>query len=95
MEVLPFNWSMDGKWLFVNLMHFGKNTRRTVALPYRSDVPSETLWPKGLRFEEDVAANPGAKVINAAVTFPAADAAAYLFWRASTQSNLYRVRIPN
>lgn len=50
---------------------------------------------KGLRLEKDVVANPGAKVINASNTFPASDPAAYLSWRGSTQSNLYRVRIPD
>jgi hypothetical protein len=94
LEVLPFNWSLDGKRLFVNLIHFGKNTRRTVVLPYQSDLPPEVLWPRGLRLEENIAANPGSKVIDAALTFPASDPA-YLFWRASMQSNLYRVRIPN
>jgi len=36
-------------------------------------------------------------VINAQNTFPASgsDAAAYLSYRGSTQSNLYRVRIPD
>jgi hypothetical protein len=80
----------------VNLVHFGEGTTRTVVLPYKSDVAAATLWPKGLRLEKDVIANPGAKVINAAYTFPASDAAAaYLSWRGSTQSNLYRVRIPD
>jgi hypothetical protein len=81
--------------MFVNLTHFGQGTPRTVVLPYRSDVSPAALWPKGLRLEKDGMANPGAKVINAQNTFPASDAAAYLSWRGSTQSNLYRVRIPD
>ena len=90
----PFAWSTDGKRLFVNLVYFGKSTQRTVVLPYRSSASPETLWPKGLQVEKDIAANPGAEVINAGRTSPASDAAAYLSWRNSTQSNLYRVRIP-
>jgi len=89
----PFAWSTDGKRLFVNLVYFGKNTQRTVVLPYRSGASPETLWPKGLQVEKEITANPGSKVINAARTSPAADAA-YVYWRSSTQSNLYRVRIP-
>ena len=89
----PFAWSTDGKRLFVNLVYFGKSTQRTVVLPYRSGASPETLWPKGLQVEKDIAANPGAKVINAARTSPASDAA-YVYSRSSTQSNLYRVRIP-
>ncbi len=89
------NWSLDGKFLFVTLQYFGLRTQRTVVLPYRSDVPLESLWPKGLKTETDVPANPGAKVINEANAFPSSDSSAYLFWRRTTQSNLYRIPIPN
>jgi DNA-binding winged helix-turn-helix (wHTH) protein/Tol biopolymer transport system component len=91
----PFAWTMDGKWLFVNLIYFGKTTQRTVVLPYRPDGLPQTLWPRGLRRENDIVENPGAKVINAGPTSPASDAGAYLFSRNSTQSNLYRIRLPN
>ena len=91
----PFAWSADGTRLFVNLVHFGLGTPRTVVLPYKSDLSPAALWPKGLRLEKDVTANPGAKVVNAPYTFPASDAVAYLSWRAATQTNLYRVRIPD
>jgi hypothetical protein len=90
----PFSWSTDGNWLYVNLTHFGNSTQRAVVLPYRSDASAERLWPRGLRLEKDVIANPGAKVIDAGYTFPASGAETYLAWRGSTQSNLYRVRIP-
>ena len=90
-----FTWSLDGKWLFVNLVHFGMNTPKTVALPYRFDASPDTMWPKGLRLEKDITANPGAIVIDAALTFPASGAETYLSLRTSTQSNLYRVRIPD
>ena len=91
----PITWSMDGKSVFVSLQFFGLGTEKTVVLPYRSGVPLATLWPKGLRYEQDVAANPGATVINEANVFPAASASAHLSWRRTTQSNLYRVRLPD
>jgi hypothetical protein len=90
----PFSWSTDGKWVFVKLTHFGRSTQRTVVLPYRSDASADVLWPHGLRLENDVIANPGAKVIDAGHTFPAYGPETYLSWRSSTQSNLYRIRIP-
>jgi DNA-binding winged helix-turn-helix (wHTH) protein/Tol biopolymer transport system component len=93
--VPPFAWDTQGTRLFVNLVHFGQGTPRTVSLPYKSDVSPAALWPKGLRLEKDVMANPGARVINAQNTFPASGATAYLSWRGATQSNLYRVRIPD
>ena len=90
----PITWSLDGKSVFVRLQYFGMGTAKTVVLPYRSGVPLATLWPKGLRSEQDVAANPGATVINEANVFPAASASAHLSWRRTTQSNLYRVPLP-
>jgi len=90
-----FNWSMDGKSVFVSLQYFGLGTEKTVVLPYRSGVSLAALWPKGLRSEQDVAANPGATVINEGNVFPAASASAHLSWRRTTQSNLYRVRLPD
>jgi Tol biopolymer transport system component len=91
----PITWSMDGKSVFVSLQYFGLGTAKTVVLPYRSGVPLAALWPKGLRREQDVAANPGATVINEANVFPAASASTRLSWRRTTQSNLYRVRLPD
>jgi hypothetical protein len=86
---------MDSASLFVGLQYFGQNTAKTVVLPYRSGVPLERLWPAGLQSENDVAANPGAKTINEGQAFPASGSSTYLFWRRATQSNLYRVALPN
>jgi len=91
----PINWSMDGKSVFVRLRYFGMGTPKTVVLPYRSGVPLAVQWPKGVRYERDVAANPGATIINEANVFPAASASAHLSWSRTTQSNLYRVRLPD
>jgi hypothetical protein len=90
-----YNWSRDGRSMFVGLQYFGQNTAKTVVLPYRSDTPLEVLWPAGLQSESDVAANPGAKTINEANAFPASTASAYLFWRRVTQSNLYQIPLPD
>jgi hypothetical protein len=81
--------------VFVGLQHFGLGTAKTVVLPYRSRVALKTLWPKGPDTEADVAANPGAKVIDEANVFPASSASSYLSWRRRTQSNLYRIRLPD
>jgi len=89
------SWSQDGKYAFVSLKSFGLRTNRTVVLPYRSGVPLETLWPKGLKTEKDVPANPGARVISEGDVFAAGNADAYLFWKRTTLSNLYRIPLPN
>jgi Tol biopolymer transport system component len=90
-----FSWSMDGKFVFVALKYYGLHTLRTVVLPYRSNRPLQSLWPHGLTTEKDVAANPGAKLINEADAFPRSGSPAYFVWRRSTQSNLYRIPIPD
>jgi serine/threonine protein kinase len=91
----PIGWSPDGKSVFVGLQQYGLGTAKTVVLPYRSGVALKTLWPKGLDTEDHVAANPGAKVIDEANVFPASSASSYLSWRRGTQSNLYRIRLPD
>jgi len=88
------NWSHDGRLLFVGLQYFGMRSQRTVALPYRADVPLERLWPHGLTTAEGVAINPGATVIAEANAFPASTSSSYLSWKRATQSNLYRLPIP-
>jgi hypothetical protein len=79
----------------VALKFYGLHTQRSVELPYRSDRPLESLWPKGLKTEQDVAANPGAKLINEGDAFPRSGSTAYFVWKRATQSNLYRIPIPN
>ncbi|MFN8058154.1 MAG: protein kinase [Vicinamibacterales bacterium] len=91
----PITWSPDGTSVFVSLQYFGRGTAKTVVLPYQSNTPLAELWPKGLRDESDVLANPGATVIDEANVFPAASSSAHLSWRRTTQSNLYRVRLPD
>lgn len=88
-----FNWSADGTSFIVALQYYGLRTKRTVVLPYRTGVALDQLWPKGLRQESDVAANPGATVINEPDIFPV-NASSYLVWRRSTQSNLYSLTLP-
>jgi hypothetical protein len=71
---VPFHWSVDGMQLLVNSFFLDSDARSVaVVLPYRSDVPIEKLWPAGLRSVEDLQTNRGAKMIDAANIFPAAD----------------------
>jgi Tol biopolymer transport system component len=89
------NWGIDGKQIFVSMNYFGTRTNSSVALPYRSGVPLETLWPKGLKTEKDIPTNPGAKVMDEADTFPTLSSSSYLFWKKTTLSNLYRLPLSN
>jgi serine/threonine protein kinase/WD40 repeat protein len=89
------SWSIDGKQVFVSLAFFGERTNRSVALPYRSDASLDILWSKGLKTEQDIAANPGAKVMIEADAFPTLNNSSYLFWKKTTLSNLYRIPLPD
>lgn len=95
MQAPLLNWSMDGKSIFVGLQYFGVRTQRTVVLPYRSDDSPGQLWPRGLKTEASLTSNPGARIIADPNAFPTSSASTYLMWRNSTQSNLYRMRLPN
>jgi len=87
------SWSPDGESLYIALQYFGLRTPHTVVLPYRSDVPLERQYPKGLTMEKEIPRNPGARVIDQANVF-SATGSAYLVWRLATQSNLYQISIP-
>jgi Tol biopolymer transport system component len=89
-----YNWSPDGKSLFVALQSFPLGTAKTVVLPYRSGVPFDVQWPRGFKSEDDVVGNPGARVINESNVFPASKPGEYLRWTRSTQSNLYQIALP-
>jgi hypothetical protein len=90
---MPFHWTHDGSQLVVNLTFLDGESRRVVFLPYRSDAPLTTLWPAGLGTAAAVQANPGARMIDAASIFPAAEPTTYLTWLPLFQSNLYRIRL--
>ena len=87
-------WSHDGKLLSLSLQYFGLRTPRTVFLPYRSDLPLDRQYPKGMTTEGELVKNPGAKVINEGNVFPAGGSD-YLVWKLATQSNLYQVSLPH
>ena len=92
--MLPFIWSLDGSRLLVDAGFLGGDPSKAVVLPYRSGTPLDRLWPSGLRTYADVIANPGARTIADRNVFPGASEQAFLTWRPSFQSNLYRVRLP-
>ncbi len=89
-----FEWSTDGKYLFVSLQYFGLHSKNTAVLPYRSGLPFGEFWPKGLVSEKDFANMPGAKTIPEPNAFPALELPKYLSWKMTTQSNLYRIPLP-
>ena len=57
-------------------------------------VPFDVQWPRGFKSEDDVVANPGARVINEGNVFPASKPGEHMRWTRSTQSNLYQIALP-
>ena len=89
-----FDWSTDGKYLFVSLQYFGLHSKSTAVLPYRSGLPFEKFWPKSFKSERDFAALAGVRIIPEPNAFPGLELPKYVFWKVRTQSNLYRIPIP-
>jgi serine/threonine protein kinase/Tol biopolymer transport system component len=88
------DWSTDGRYLFVSLQYFGLHSKNTVVLPYRSGLPFGKFWPKGLTSERDFAALAGVRIIPEPNAFPGLELPKYVFWKMTTQSNLYRIPLP-
>jgi eukaryotic-like serine/threonine-protein kinase len=89
-----FNWSVDGKYLYISLQYFGRHSRKSLVLPWRPGRSIEKLWPRGFT-EKDFAALPGVEIIPEQNVFPGPEPSKYLFWKLTTQSNLYRIPVPN
>ena len=90
-----FNWSVDGKYLYISLQYFGRHSRKSLVLPWRPGRSIEKLRSRGFASENDFAALPGASIVPEQNVFPGPEPSKYLFWKLTTQSNLYRVPVPN
>ena len=89
-----FDWSADGKYLFVSLQYFGLHSKDTAVLPYHSGMPFGKFWPKGLKSEKDFAALSGVRIIPESNAFPGLEPPTYVSWKMTTQSNVYRILLP-
>lgn len=90
-----FNWSVDGKYLYISLQYFGRHSRKSLVLPWRPGRSIEKLRSRHFASENDFAALLGASIVPEQNVFPGPDPSKYLFWKLTTQSNLYRVPVPN
>ena len=86
-------WSRDTTSLFVSLKSFGLHAADRRDRAHRSSRPLDSLWPKGLKSEKDVLANPGAKMLNESTIIPHVNPSTYLIWRRT--NNLYRIPLSN
>jgi serine/threonine protein kinase len=92
----PVSWSRDSKYFFIAAMDalgtagaYG----RTYSIPLRPGQTLPNIPPGGFRFEREIAALPGARLVpNATPDFaPGPSLETYAYSRISSQRNLYRV----
>ena len=92
---IPLRWSADGKWMFISvstalLERYG----RTCALPLPPGRQFPPVPAGGFKSFEEIAGQPGARVIDALDVAPGPKADTYAFARGTVQRNLFRVPLP-
>ena len=85
---LRTSWSRDGRLLFLT------ESGRTYALPVPRGQPLPQMPPTGFASLADIAAVPGARLIDAADPAPGPTSDVYAFSRETAQRNLYRIPLP-
>jgi hypothetical protein len=82
---LGIRWSRDGSLVFLTV------PGQTYALPVPRGQPLPKMPPNGFASAADIAAVPGARLIDAADPAPGPTSEVYAFSRESVQRNLYRI----
>ena len=85
---LRIRWSRDGSLLFLTV------SGRTYAMPVPRGEPLPEMPPGGFGSPADIAAAPGARLIEASDFAPGPEPDVYAFSRETVQRNLYRIPLP-
>ena len=90
---LVVRWSRTGRFIY---FHSAFSTRETFAIPLSPGNALPPLPKKGIRMSavEEILALPGAHRIPQLRAFPGDDPSTYMFMRATSQRNIYRVPVP-
>jgi eukaryotic-like serine/threonine-protein kinase len=88
------SWSLDGKYLYVSLQFFAIESTKTLVVPLKPASAPPLLTPRSGTKEPYFASLPGARLINEKDVFPGPDINTYAFYRRSSRTNLYRLRLP-
>jgi len=83
-------WSHDGRFLYI---HTAWTTRDTYVIPLEPGRAFPSLPPAGIDLAEDLARLPGARRLEEPRAFAGPDPSAYMFMRATSQRNIYRVAV--
>ncbi len=85
------SWSPDQRFLYLA----GRQENGTYAVPLRPGEGLPSLPASGLvRFPQDAAALPGARLISSQWVFAGSNPSVYAFTRVSNQRNIYRILLP-
>jgi serine/threonine protein kinase len=88
-------WSTDGRFLFLSISSGSMgSTGKTYAVPLKAGAALPDIPPGGFRSEAEIAALPGARVIDAVDIGPGPTLDVYAYSRETVQRNLYRVPVP-
>jgi serine/threonine protein kinase len=88
------NWSPDEKLFFIRMDLPGMHSGGTFVIPLSPGHGLPNLPANGFASAEEVRAIPGTWEIPERDVFPGRDPSTYAILRATTQRNLYRVRLP-
>ncbi len=88
------SWSPDGKNLYVSLQFFAIESQKSLVVPLKPASAPPLLTPRSDVNEKYFASLPGARMINEKDVFPGPDINTYAFYRRSSRTNLYRLRLP-
>ena len=88
------SWSPDGKNLYVSLQFFAIESQKTLVVPLTPASAPPLLTPRSDVKEQYFASLSGARMINEKDVFPGPDIDTYAFYRRSSRTNLYRLRLP-
>jgi eukaryotic-like serine/threonine-protein kinase len=93
-QICTLQWQPDGKFLYLSVfaaMNMAGAVGRTYVLPLSPGKVFPNIPPGGFRSEAEIAALPGARVIDAADVAPGSTPGLYAFSRQVVQRNLYRI----
>lgn len=88
------SWSPDGKYLYISLQFFAIESQKTLVLPLKPASAPPLLTPRPDVKEPYFASLPGARLIDEKDVFPGPDSNTYAFYRRSSRTNLYRLKLP-
>ena len=84
------SWSVDGKWVYISLLHFPFGSRKTAVIPIQPGTAPPD-FTNGFASEEDFRRIPGARLINQADVPTGMSSNYFVSTHRSVKANLFRI----